>query len=72
MNPDEAMAVLKQYLRTLALQKHPLDADGRPAPVDGSYSHDDSPAADVARAWCRELLAEANADGLGGCRLCCS
>jgi hypothetical protein len=70
IGPDEALAVLTQYLRTLALQKHPLDEYGDPQPLDGSYASEESPAPDVARGWCRTLLTAANADGWGACKLC--
>jgi len=32
----------------------------------------EDPAVDAARAYCHRLLDAANADGLGGCQLCCS
>jgi hypothetical protein len=39
--------------------------------ADGQHSCDRSPAADIARMWCRELLDAADAEGLHGCKLCC-
>jgi hypothetical protein len=69
MQPDEALAILTQYLRTMALQQYPLDEDGYPIGPDG-YTCEATPAPAIAREWCRELLKTAQAEGLGGCRLC--
>lgn len=70
MNPDEALAILTQHLRTLALQKYPRDEYGDPVTFTGEWTNEASPAPNIARKWVHELLSAANADGAGGCRLC--
>jgi hypothetical protein len=67
---EEALAALCLYLRTLALQKYPLDEYEMAVQPDGDYTSDASPAPEIAREWARALLTAADADGLGGCRLC--
>jgi hypothetical protein len=71
MTPDDAMAVLKAHLRSVHNSElYALDEDGNPVHPKGDYVIDPSPAGDIAREWARELLNEADANGLYGCRLC--
>lgn len=73
ISPQEAMDVLVGFLRDVKHEKaFKLDADGCFQNDDGGYEREASPAPDMAREWCRELLREAEADGLSGCPLCCS
>lgn len=70
MSTDEALSVLKTYLRTLRMTEPYIDDDGMWVDKHGGYQSDSSPAASIAREWAYELLKEADADGMGGCRLC--
>lgn len=71
MTPAEALAVLKAHIRHVHTSElYALDEDGKPIEPDGWHASDPSPAGDIARAWARELLEEAHADGHCGCMLC--
>jgi len=70
MSPDEAMAVLKAYLRTVKMTESFQLDEGLWLDKNGECQFDSSKAADIARDWARELLTEAEANGCGGCRLC--
>jgi len=63
-----ALETLKSYLNLIP--PYPIDDDGFYLPSNSLYSSDPSRAAEIAREWCRELLATSRANGMGGCRLC--
>lgn len=73
ITPEQAMDVLVGFLRDVREEKaYKVNEDGDYEDDAGEYHREPSPAPDIARGWCRELLTAADADGLGGCRLCCS
>lgn len=73
ITPEQALDVLVGFLRDVRTEKaYKANEDRGYESPDGEYQREPSPAPDMARGWCRELLKQADADGLGGCRLCCS
>ena len=74
MQADMAKTIqgLAEYLRQVRITEAYKQDDYNFYYLDanGQHSCDRSPAADIARSWCRELLEAADAEGLHGCRLC--
>ena len=70
-NHEAAVATLVHYLRVMAKTRaYKRDKYDDPVNENGEYQSDPSPAADIARKICDELLEAAEADGHYGCRLC--
>lgn len=66
---EEVIGTLVKYLETLRVESaYVLNEDREDS--EGNWQAEDSPAAELARKWARQLLDAADANGLHGCRLC--